>query len=91
MDENLKKKFDRLQGELGKTAAQNADHAEKAGSVAGFAAAAAFEAARASRAPKQLAAAVSGLRAAGAEFEASHPALTALVDEICRELAELGI
>lgn len=40
---------------------------------------------------QQLADAVAGLRAAGAEFEATHPALTALVDEICRELAELGI
>ncbi|NNN05362.1 MAG: DUF4404 family protein [Elusimicrobia bacterium] len=43
------------------------------------------------RTRQQLAAAVAGLRAAGAEFEATHPSLTALVDEICRELAELGI
>ncbi len=43
------------------------------------------------RARQQLADAVAGLRAAGAQFEATHPALTALVDQICRELAELGI
>ncbi len=43
------------------------------------------------RAMKRLAEAVAGLRAAGRQFEATHPALTALVDEVCRELAELGI
>ena len=43
------------------------------------------------RALKRLAEAVADLRAAGRGFEATHPALTALVDEICRELAELGI
>jgi hypothetical protein len=69
----------------------DAAHAEKAGSVAGFADAAAHEAARRNPSPKRLGLAVSGLEDAAREFEATHPKLTAAAAEICRELSALGI
>jgi hypothetical protein len=68
-----------------------AAHAHKAGSVAGFADAAANEAARKDPSSKRLKLAVDGLQDAAAEFEATHPKLTAAAAEICRELSSLGI
>ncbi|MFI5347335.1 MAG: DUF4404 family protein [Elusimicrobiota bacterium] len=69
----------------------DAAHAEKAGSVAGFADAAAHEARRANPSPKRLKLALAGLEDAAQEFEATHPTLTAAANEICRELSSLGI
>jgi predicted phage gp36 major capsid-like protein len=69
----------------------DAAHAEKAGSVAGFADAAAHEAGRKERSPKRVRLALDGLTDAASELEATHPNLTATVAEICRELSSLGI
>jgi hypothetical protein len=81
-------KIKALKAELRKL---EAAHAEKAGSVAGFADAAAHEAARKNRSPKLLELALEGLEHSAKEFETTHPKLAAAVAEICRELSSLGI
>ena len=87
LDDTLAK-IKALKAELRKLEAQ---HAEKAGSVAGFADAAAHEAARKPRSPKRVKLALDGLADAASELESTHPKLTATVAEICRELSSLGI
>jgi hypothetical protein len=87
LDETLLK-IKSLKAELKKV---DGEHAGKARSVETFADAAAHQAARQDRSPDLLKIAVTGLEKSAAEFEASHPKLTAAINEICRELSELGI
>ena len=87
LDDTLAK-IKALKAELRKL---EAEYAEKAGSVAGFADAAAHEARRKQRSPKRVRLALDGLADAAQELEATHPKLTAAVAEICRELSSLGI
>ena len=81
-------KIKALKAELKKL---EAEHAAKAGSVAGFADAAAHEASRTPRSPKRVKLALEGLADAAQELEATHPKVAAAVAEICRELSSLGI
>ena len=87
LDDTLAK-IKTLKAELRKLEAQ---YAEKAASVAGFADAVAHEAARKARSPKRVRLALDGLADAAQELEATHPKLAAAVTEICRELSSLGI
>jgi hypothetical protein len=87
LDDTLAK-IKALKAELKKL---EAEHAEKARSVSGFADAAAHEAGRKQRSPKRLRLALDGLSDAAAELEATHPNVAAAIAEICRELSSLGI
>ncbi|MDE2489971.1 MAG: hypothetical protein KGM24_03940 [Elusimicrobia bacterium] len=69
----------------------DAAHAEGAGSIAGFAGTAAYEATRRATSPKLTRMALEALSASVEGFEASHPGLVRVVNELCRELSSLGI
>jgi NADH:ubiquinone oxidoreductase subunit E len=64
---------------------------EKARSIAQFAEAAAHEAARKDKSAKLQELSREGLKESVVGFEASHPRLTAIVNEICNLLAGMGI
>ena len=91
-DKGKKSELVRLLGELKKEVRELEGAAQEgAGSVAGFADAAAYEAMRRVPSPKLTRMALDALTASAKEFETSHPALTRVVNELCRELASLGI
>lgn len=64
---------------------------ERAGSIAQFAEAATHEAARTEKSARLQELSREGLRASVADFEVSHPKLTAVVNDICNLLAGMGI
>ncbi len=66
-------------------------HSEQARSIASFADAAAHEATRRPQDEALRRHSQEGLGASVSEFEASHPRLVALVNELCTELSRLGI
>lgn len=65
--------------------------AEKAESIAGFTESGAREALRQEPDPELLDSSLDGLRKSVREFEASHPKLTQVVNNICHQLSNLGI
>lgn len=92
VDPRHKKELVELLGRL-KTElrALGAAHDEKARSIAGFAEVAAYEAARRGRSEELVEISVEGLSASVADFETTHPKLTAVVNDICALLARIGI
>jgi predicted HD phosphohydrolase len=68
-----------------------ATHHEQARSIAKSAEAATHEAARKERSIKELELSRKSLRESVADFEVSHPNLTAVVNDICNVLANMGI
>ena len=66
-------------------------HAEDARSIAGFVDASAHEATRAEKKPKQVEASLTGLKASVESFEASHPKLAEVVNQIATVLSNMGI
>ncbi len=91
-DKGKKAELLRLLGELKREMRSLEGSADEgAGSVAGFADAAAYEATRRAPSPALTRLALDALAASAKDFETSHPALTRVVNEICRELASLGI
>jgi hypothetical protein len=68
-----------------------ATHVEQARSIAQFAETAAHEAARKEKSAKLLELAREGLTESVADFEVSHPSLTAVVNQISNLLAGMGI
>ena len=64
---------------------------EKARSIAQFAEAAAHEVARKEQSARLQELARAGLKESVADFEISHPGLTAVVNKICNLLAGMGI
>ncbi len=68
-----------------------ATHGEDAASIARFADASVHEATRSEKKPDQAAAAVTGLSASVAGFEASHPRLVQIVDRLATALSNMGI
>jgi hypothetical protein len=66
-------------------------HEEDARSIAGFVDASAHEATRAEKQPKLIEAALNGLTASVEAFEASHPKLAEVVNQIAVRLSNMGI
>jgi hypothetical protein len=66
-------------------------HEEDARSIAGFVDASAHEATRAEKKPKLVEAALNGLTASVESFEASHPKLAEVVNQIATLLSNMGI
>lgn len=66
-------------------------HEEDARSVAGFIDASAHEATRAEKKPKLVEASLNGLTASVEAFEASHPKLAEVVNQIAVRLSNMGI
>ena len=66
-------------------------HEEDARSIAGFVDASAHEATRAEKKPKQVEASLNGLKASVENFEASHPKLAEVVNQIAVVLSNMGI
>jgi hypothetical protein len=77
-----------LKKEIG---AVDAEHAEGAVRIAGYADMAAYEATRRATSPKLTRMALDALAASAEGWELSHPALVRVVGELCRELSSLGI
>ena len=77
-----------LKDEVG-TLAKN--HEEDAHSIAGFVDASAHEATRAEKKPKLVEASLNGLTASVEAFEASHPKLAEVVNQIAVRLSNMGI
>lgn len=67
------------------------DDDEKAESIAGFTDSSAREALRKNQDQDLLDVALDGLQKSTREFEASYPKLTAVVNNICQQLSNLGI
>lgn len=67
------------------------NHEEDARSIAGFVDASAHEATRAEKKPKQVEASLTGLTASVEAFEASHPKLAEVVNQIAVRLSNMGI
>ena len=67
------------------------NYEEDARSIAGFVDASAHEATRAEKKPKQVEASLNGLTASVEAFEASHPKLAELVNQIAVRLSNMGI
>ena len=66
-------------------------HEEDARSLAKFVDASAHEATRAEKRPKLIEAALEGLRASAESFEASHPKLAEVVNQIAVVLSNMGL
>jgi hypothetical protein len=66
-------------------------HEEDARSVAKFMDASAHEATRAEKKPKLIEASTNGLRASVEAFEASHPKLAEVVNQIAVSLSNMGL
>lgn len=66
-------------------------HKEDARSIASFVDASAHEATRAEKKPKLVEASLSGLKASVEAFEASHPKLAEVVNQIAVVLSNMGI
>lgn len=66
-------------------------HEEDARSVTGFIDASAHEATRAEKKPKLVEASLNGLTASVEAFEASHPKLAEVVNQIAVRLSNMGI
>ena len=66
-------------------------HEEDARSLARFVDASAHEATRSERRPKLIKAALSGLTASAESFEASHPKLAQVVNQIAVVLSNMGL
>ncbi len=66
-------------------------HEEDAHSVARFMDASAHEATRAEKRPKQVEASLNGLTASVEAFEASHPKLAEVVNQIAVSLSNMGL
>jgi hypothetical protein len=66
-------------------------HEEDARSIAKFMDASAHEATRAEKKPKLIEAALSGLTASAESFEASHPKLAQVVNQIAVALSNMGL
>lgn len=66
-------------------------HREKAQSIAGFAELAAHEATRKEKSPELLKHSLGGLSSSVQGFEASHPQLVGVVNEIANLLSSIGI
>ena len=77
-----------LKAEVGRLSATHAEHAH---SIAGFAQVAAHEAAREQKSPHLLKHSVDGLSLSVKGFEASHPRLVEIVNELCVMLAQIGV
>jgi hypothetical protein len=86
--EELIRLLERLKTEL---SALPTVHGERAHSIAQFAEAAAHEVARKEGSPRLQELSQAGLKESVAEFEVTHPRLTAVVNEICNLLAGMGI
>jgi hypothetical protein len=67
------------------------NHEEDAHSIAGFVDASAHEATRAAKQPKLVEASLNGLTASVEAFEASHPKLAEVVNQIAVRLSNMGI
>jgi chromosome segregation ATPase len=67
------------------------NHEEDARSLAGFVDASAHEATRLEKKPKQVEASLNGLTASVEAFEASHPKLAEVVNQIAVRLSNMGI
>ncbi len=66
-------------------------HEEHARSIAKFMDASAHEATRAEKKPKLVEASANGLKASVEEFEASHPKLAEVVNQIAVSLSNMGL
>ena len=77
-----------LKTELGRLSTTHAEHAH---SIAGFTELAAHEAARDKKSPPLLKHSVDGLSLSVQGFEASHPRLVEIVNDLCVMLAQIGI
>jgi len=77
-----------LRGDIG---ALDAEHGDRAESIAGFAGAATHEAIRTERNPALLKLALDGLSVSVKDMEAGHPKLVNTVNGICTMLSDLGI
>jgi len=66
-------------------------HEEDARSIARFVDASAHEATRAEKKPKLIEAALNGLTASAESFEASHPKLAEVVNQIAVVLSNMGL
>ena len=66
-------------------------HEEDARSIAGFVDASAHEATRTEKQPKLAEAALNGLTASVESFEASHPKLAEVVNQIAVRLSNMGL
>jgi hypothetical protein len=77
-----------LKTEVGRLSETNA---EQAHSIASLAEMAAHEATRKDRSPALMKHSVEGLALSSEGFEASHPKLVGIVNEICTMLARIGI
>ena len=77
-----------LKGEVGTLAR---GHEEDARSLARFVDASAHEATRSEKRPKLVKAALSGLTASAESFEASHPKLAQVVNQIAVVLSNMGL
>ena len=91
-DPQHKQELIRLLGQLkAEVRALPAGQADKARSIAHFAEAAAHEATRQDKSAKLLELSRGALQESVVGFEASHPQLTAVVNDICGLLAGIGI
>jgi hypothetical protein len=66
-------------------------HEEDARSLAGFVDTSAYEVTRSERKPKQVEASLTGLKASVESFEASHPKLAEVVNQIATVLSNMGL
>ncbi len=64
---------------------------DKAESIAAFSESSTREALRTHSDPELLSLSLTGLQRAVREFEASHPRLTAIVNDLCQQLSGIGI
>lgn len=85
---DLLKLLESLKDEVGALARS---HEEDARSIARFMEASAHEATRAEKKPKQINAALNGLTASVESFEASHPKLAEVVNQIAVALSNMGL
>lgn len=67
------------------------NHEEDARSIAKFMDASAHEATRAEKKPKLIEAALNGLTASAESFEASHPKLAEVINQIAVALSNMGL
>jgi hypothetical protein len=78
----------RLESEITKLSTTHSEHAE---SIAGFIERSTHEATRRKKHPELLKLSLAGLKESVKDFEASHPLLTADINNICTILANMGI
>jgi uncharacterized protein DUF4404 len=84
----LLKLLSTLESEITKLSKTNSDHAE---SIAGFIERSTHEATRKTKHPGLLTLSLAGLTESVKGFELSHPRLVAEINNICSELANMGV